>query len=276
MQHRPFSRSANDMAARRTYEILDEPAGEDYIALLRAASGECATGALTIPPALTDTGLAVAEALRTAADAAAAPVSAGPLVRFPITPGTLDVLADNATTLYSWRTPALPDSLCLFRPDGSPWLISVASQRLGYIELTVLERVRLSHVAPTVASSLANRAARDAVLASLERRLEERTEDLVDEMSAYARDSAAANRDVLVDGMLAWLTSGDDVRAAVATVLSGRLGLNEMREALEEYLDWLRSGDSSSHVFSDNTVLRDRWIARRITAVRDALAQLAR
>jgi hypothetical protein len=271
MSQRPFSRSASDASARRTYEILDEPSGDDYVALLRAASGECATGALTATSSLTTAGRAVVDALR--GPSASVP-SAGSVVRFPITPATLDVLAERASTLYSWRTPTLPDSLCLFRPDGSPWLISVAGQRLGYIELTVLERVRLSHVAPAVASSLANRAARDAILGSLERRLEERTQSLVGDLRGYVRDAAADSRDVLVDALLRWLVSGDDVRSAVAVELIGSLQLTEMREPLEEYVDWLRSGDSSPPVFADHPVLRDRWIARRLRLVRDTLAQL--
>ncbi|MDQ2961031.1 MAG: hypothetical protein M3R48_08295 [Candidatus Dormibacteraeota bacterium] len=272
MPQRPFSRSASDSSSRRTYEILDEPAGDDYVALLRAASGECATGAVTAPSSLTVEGRAVVDALR--GPAAAMLPSPGSVVRFSITEQTLDVLAGRASTLYSWRTPSLPDSLCLFRPDGSPWLISVAGRRLGYIELTVLERVRLSHVAPAVAASLANRAARDAILGSLERRLEERTQSLVDDVRGYVRDAAADSREVLVDALLTWLISGDDVRAAVAVELTGSMQLTEMREPLEEYSEWLRSGDSSPPVFADHPVLRDRWIARRLRLVRDSLSRL--
>lgn len=272
MPARPFSRSASDPTARRTYELLEEPMGADYRALLAAAIAECATAVLTVPHDLAEQGAALVADLT---GQRPAPRVAGPL-RLVYDARTADLLARSVDGLYGWRRPRLPESLCLFRADGSPWLITVAQRRTGYVELSVLERARLSHAAPGVASALVNRGARDAVLGTLEHRLEERVEALALDLEGYAAEIAEAHRDVLCDALEAWLLSADDARAAVAVELARRTRLAELSGPLQEYALRLHAGSATPPPLAYHDVLRDRWLARRRRLVDDALDELLR
>ncbi|MHB8718779.1 MAG: hypothetical protein ACYDAC_07800 [Candidatus Dormibacteria bacterium] len=271
MPVRPFSRSASDASARRTYELLDEPTGSDYRALLAAATSECATAVLTVPPDLRERGAVLLGALIRRHPA---PQVAGP-VRLEYDAHTADLLARSVDSLYGWRRPELPESLCLFRADGSPWLITVAPRRTAYVELSVLERARLSHTAPGVAAALVNRGARDAVLGTLEHRLEERVEALALDLEAYVAETAGAHREVLCDALEAWLSTADDVRAAVAVQLARGARLVELAGPLQSYAARLRAGSATPPPLAAHEVLRARWLARRLRLIDDALADLA-
>jgi hypothetical protein len=53
------------------------------------------------------------------------------------------ILKDSVEGLYSWRQPECPEDLCLLRPDGSPWLVSITHEEDSYFELTAREKDRL-------------------------------------------------------------------------------------------------------------------------------------
>ncbi len=145
------------------------------------------------------------------------------------------MLLSAADRLFAWRRPALPDNLCFFRSDGGPWLVTIAAERLGYIELTQLERVRLAHHAPQLASVLAYQAAHDAVLATFERRLEERVDPLVEELLGYARPLAGSGDglDSVADALQMWVLSDDDLRVEVALEMIASLRIEVLRKEVD-------------------------------------------
>lgn len=275
MSSRPFSRSATDISARRTYELLDEPSGAAYRSLIEAALAECSTGVLTVGGgSMAQVGRELVESLWP--HLAAAPVTGpgGQLVRFRLVSESAALLTAAADRLFAWRRPQLPDNLCLFRSDGSPWMVTIAAEGLGYIEMTALERVRLAHTAPQVASVLAHQAARDAILATFERRLEERLDPLVEELLIHARTVIGDNRDGLTDALQEWVLSGDDLRVAAALEMIASLRLEDLRVEVEELRSRIDGPAAGPVTFNDNPVLRERWRERRRRLLDGVLVQL--
>jgi hypothetical protein len=277
MSSRPFSRSATDVSARRTYELLDEPVGRDYRSLIEAAVAERATGVLAVGGAeMSDSGRRLVESLR---PHLARPPVAGPggqLLHFHLGAESSELLLSAADRLFAWRGPTLPDNLCFFRADGSPWLVTIAAERLGYIELTPLERVRLANRTPQLASVLAHHAAHDAILATFERRLEERVDPLVEELLGYARTAVGAGegRDGLADALQEWVLSGDDLRVQVALEMIASLRLAELRPEVAQLRSRLDAESFAPAAVAANAVLRERWRARRRRLLDGVLIQL--
>lgn len=61
-----------------------------------------------------------------------------------------EILAGAADGLYDWLQPSLPEDLCLLRADGVPWLVSIAHEKDGYLELSQDERSRLFDALPAL------------------------------------------------------------------------------------------------------------------------------
>lgn len=62
---------------------------------------------------------------------------------FRFCPESARILKDSVESLYSWRQPEYPEDLCLLRPDGSPWLVSITHEEDSYFELTAQEKDQL-------------------------------------------------------------------------------------------------------------------------------------
>lgn len=60
------------------------------------------------------------------------------------------VLKSTAHGLYDWKQPELPEDLCLLRPDGTPWLVSIAHESDAYVELTGTEYSSLVALVPEI------------------------------------------------------------------------------------------------------------------------------
>lgn len=58
------------------------------------------------------------------------------------------ILQEAVDRLYGWQQPERPEDLCLLRADGSPWLVSIAHEHDGYLELTPEERDELLRAIP--------------------------------------------------------------------------------------------------------------------------------
>lgn len=277
MKDRPFSRSSTDVSARRTYELIDEPVGHDYRALIEAGRAEGGTGMLSIGgEQMSPLGRRIVEGLRPHLCAAPQQGAGGHLLRFTLEEEPAGLLLAATDRLYAWHRPALPDNLCIFRSDGSPWLVTIAAERLGYIELTQLERVRLGHQAPRLASVLAHEAAHDAVLATFERRFEERVEPLVHDLLAYAAPltGTGEGRDSVADVLQVWVLSGDDLRVQVALEMIARLRMEELRPEVHRLLDRLDVEASVPVAVAANAVLSERWRARRRHLLETVLEQI--
>jgi hypothetical protein len=277
MPSRPFSRTATDVTARRTYELVDEPVGREYRNLVEAALVEGATGMLTVGAGdMSEAGRHVVESLHPHLEGTPVRGPGGSLLRFKLGDASSAVLLSAADRLFAWRRPALPDNLCFFRPDGGPWLVTIAAERLGFIELTQLERLRLAHHSPQLASVLAYQAAYDAVLATFERRVEERVDPLVEDLLGYARPLADSGEglDSVADALQAWVLSNDDLRVEVALEMIASLRLEVLRREVTQLRTLLDDESAVPAAVAGNSVLSERWRARRRRLIDGVLIQL--
>lgn len=71
--------------------------------------------------------------------------------RYKFTFESAPILKQAAPSLYGWTQPQLPEDLCLMRADGSPWLVSIAHEMDGYLELSVEEKNNLLVALPEIA-----------------------------------------------------------------------------------------------------------------------------
>lgn len=65
------------------------------------------------------------------------------VIRFRYDRTVADVLKTGTDHLFGWIGPELPEDLCLVRPDGRPWLVSIAHEHDGYLDLDPGEYSRL-------------------------------------------------------------------------------------------------------------------------------------
>jgi hypothetical protein len=56
---------------------------------------------------------------------------------------SVDLLMGCSDRLYGWQQPDLPEDLCLLRPDGSPWLVTISHENDGYLMLSPEEKASL-------------------------------------------------------------------------------------------------------------------------------------
>lgn len=267
---RSMMRRSADVSARKTYDLIDEPVGLDYRSLLDAALPHCdgavlGTDAHPTPEA--------AVALTKLEPFAIQPASAGGgLRRYRFSRESVPVLKQLAGGLYDWRRPHRPTDLCLLRSDGTPWMVSVAAQRLGYLEMAPFERLLLARTAPGLAALMAHQGAKDAVLAVFERSFESRVGALTGDVRAYAAAVVDESREGLVDALRDWLESDEQARMTVAVELAAELHLDELRDGIAEIRDSLTAdSELAPAVYSRNTVLRDRWRTRFLRQLQAAL-----
>jgi hypothetical protein len=74
--------------------------------------------------------------------------------QYALTEATTAMLAAAAGGLYDWMAPKLPEDLCFIRPDGTPWLVSVAHERDAYVLLSQTEAVELLAELPALGAHL--------------------------------------------------------------------------------------------------------------------------
>ncbi len=264
--------SHSDISARRTYDLLDEPTGADYAALLECALVQCATAVLTVRAGdLEPGGQATLETLGRFQQAKTV-TATGSLVRYAVTRESVAVLQRATSGLYGWRHPALPDSLCMYRSDGTPWLVSSASARIGYLEVSPSEKLFIGRTAPGLLAVLAHQSARDAILVYLERRFESSVAVLTDQLTEYARVVAGDGRDGLVDALDDWMRSGEEARISAALEVTASLRLTELRDTVASLLD---DQAGAPDVYRSVPALRARWRAARRRQLERVLRELA-
>lgn len=264
MKGRFVARGRGDASARKTYNLIDEPAGSDYHQLLDAALALCSTAVLSVGAGQETLAKGLADELfAVAGERAAEVVQTRGFLRFPLTKETAGVLKEGSPSLYGWVAPQRLSSLALLRADGSPWVVSVAPDRVAYVELTSIERLLMGRTAPAVAALLAHQGDRDAVLAVFERRLEDSIESCATALVEYARALMEESKDGLVDAVSEWLESGETTRQAVALSMAARLGFVELAPLIEKLsTDVAQAAAVVPPVYRKNPVLRKRWSAR--------------
>ena len=265
MSTRSFLGVANsDLSARKAYDIIDEPVGREYWGLIDGALEHCNHGVVRADrEVLGEDGTAVLDELLPFALSETSSAWLGNVMRFTLNVETAAIIKSATNHLYGWREPTLPSDLCLFRFDGSPWLVTVAAERLGYVELTAFEKLLLARSAPELPNTLALRAARDAVLAVFEQRYEIALDPLVTELSGHAAAFLDDGRDGLIEALGVWLHATDPTRVTVALEVIAELGLDEFSEEVEDLRNDAYSGRvQPPSVFESNMVLQYRWLAR--------------
>ncbi len=264
--------SSTDISGRRTYDLIDEPSGDEYRALLDTAASKCTMAVVHLPATPTAHAQEVIEQL---AEFRHGDVN-GTTARYDFNRKSLPIFLGAADRLYAWKHPDLPANLSLFREDGTPWLISVSEQRLGYLELTPFEKLLLARAIPAIGASLAYEAAYDAIMVYLERRWEDVHESLGNELVTYADQLQRENPDGVEDAVRAWLQSRSPERVEVALQLIRDLNLqefwDEVNELLESYA--LKKTDITPAVFRSHPVLRDRWRTRYVVMLQNTLDAL--
>jgi hypothetical protein len=257
--------SRSDVSARKTYDLLDEPTGPDYAGLLECALVQCTTAVLTVPSSEMDPeGQATVESLARFQQAKMI-TAAGSLVRYALSRESVTVLQEATAGLDGWQHPGLPDNLCLYRGDGSPWLVSSAGAHIGYLEVSPFEKLLIGRTAPGLIAVLAHQSARDAILAYMERRFESNVATLTEQLTDYARIVAGDGREGLVDALEDWMHSGEEARISAALEVARALRLVELRETVASMLRESMQDDASApDVYRSVPALRSRWrIARR-------------
>lgn len=257
--------SRSDVSARKTYDLLDEPTGPDYAGLLECALVQCTTAVLTVPLTEMDPeGQATVESLARFQQAKSI-TSSGSLVRYALSRESVTVLQEATGGLYGWQHPGLPDNLCLYRGDGSPWLVSSAGAHIGYLEVSPFEKLLIGRTAPGLIAVLAHQSARDAILAYMERRFESSVSSLTDQLTEYARIVVADGREGLVDALEDWMRCGEEARISAALEVARALRLVELRETVASMLRTSAQDDAPvPEVYRSVPALRARWrIARR-------------
>lgn len=270
---RGFGPPQGDVSARKTYDMMDEPAGVDYQALLNAAISHCDTAILSVDETkeLNPSGTQVLARLQ---GLLKSEVRAGKtrLLRLRFDRTTLPDFVE-AARLFAWQQPDRPENLSLLRQDGTPWLVSIAAERLGYLELAPFEKLLLGRQAPGLAAVLAHHVARDAILARMERTYEANLEKLIGELVNYGRSVLDEGRDGLVDAVEDWIKSGDPMRTAAAVAIAKDLKLSELTDELVQLLaQVIADSTPMSNVYGSNAVLRDRWKSRFRAQLRGALS----
>lgn len=263
--------SGVDVSGRRTYDLIDEPTGKDYSGLLEAAISKCNQAVVVRTPANDKD----AEALARLAPFLQSPPTARTL-RYAFTKESARVFSSLTDHLYGWMQPDLPENLCLFREDGSPWLVSVAQQKLAYLELTPFEKLLLSRMAPTLGASLAYEAASDAIMVYFERRWEDAQAVVAKDLVAYVKTLMKEGRDGVVEAIRDWLLSKDPEREQIALTLISELELQDLWEETNGLLETFATSkvDISPQAFRAHPVLRDRWRTRYISSIQSTLDTL--
>ena len=158
--------------------------------------------------------------------------AAGSLVRYALSRESVTVLQEATGGLYGWQHPGLPDNLCLYRGDGSPWLVSSAGLHIGYLEVSPFEKLLIGRTAPGLIAVLAHQSARDAILAYMERRFESNVASLTDQLTEYAHIVIGDGREGLVDALEDWMRSGEEARISAALEVARALRLVELRDTV--------------------------------------------
>lgn len=67
---------------------------------------------------------------------------------------TVAIIKNITTSLYDWRSPNLPEDLCLLRNDLTPWLISISHEEDGYFHCSKSEINSLLEFIPDLTKSI--------------------------------------------------------------------------------------------------------------------------
>jgi hypothetical protein len=71
------------------------------------------------------------------------------IFRFVYCQDTIKILSVE-DDFFSWQHPRLPEDLCLFRPNGEPWLITIAHEKIVQVLVSEHEARELTALMPDI------------------------------------------------------------------------------------------------------------------------------
>lgn len=147
------------MPWRDTYDLTEEPVGDTYRGLVRAAAQYCTAFGLvhqrrertaevdrvlrTLAPHLID--------VKQGSSWPGSEVSAGytaEVFTYRLVDATVEALVTMVDRLYGWEQMDRPEDLHFLRPDGTVWLGTTAHENDGWIVLSADEYIELQHRLP--------------------------------------------------------------------------------------------------------------------------------
>jgi hypothetical protein len=147
------------------YNLLSDVEGQVYVQLLNHALNYCDYFVLVIRHSIEASASAVAVLDRLepylvrAEESSEWPGtqllgSTARVYRYKLTSDTTFILGEVAERLFDWQQPELPEDLCLVRPDGNPWLVTIAHEEDAYLILSNDEHRALTESIPILSLEL--------------------------------------------------------------------------------------------------------------------------
>lgn len=148
------------MTLSKTYNLLEEPRGESYQQLIHASLDYGDQFLLVINSSINfdESVRQVMDKLNThllrqtqESEWPGTKLIGGDTAlvsRFSLCTETAAILSASAEGLFDWLEPELPEDLCIFRSDGSPWLVSISHERDAFFVLTDEEKKTLVKEVP--------------------------------------------------------------------------------------------------------------------------------
>ena len=148
-----------------TYDFVEYPEGELYRRLLKCAQSFCTQLSIVLRDGipLEDAACLVVDALdtqlieRRATDSWPGTIlhdSEAEVRRYQFDEFTYQVIVESSASLFDWVQPHLPEDPCLYRPDGSTWLVTIAHEEDAYLELAPSELAALNRLVPDLRIAL--------------------------------------------------------------------------------------------------------------------------
>jgi len=139
---------SGEAMTRSVYNIMQEPVGETYRALVAFCSNHATEMLLVVrdsklyEDAARSTIPAIEALGASCIDASEWPGTqlthggTAHIYHVPVTYESIEFVSNTANSLYDWLFPALPEDLCFMRNDGEEILASISHEEDAYLTLT--------------------------------------------------------------------------------------------------------------------------------------------
>lgn len=152
--------------AMPTIDVVREPAGEAYQALITSVASLASTFSVVIRPELgiSPACLALLEKLAPflirAGERRVWPgtelIGGTAEVReYALSPQAIELLTSEITRLYGWQQPDAPEDPCLYRADGRPVLVTISHEADAFLEVSSDELALIVSWSPELRACLA-------------------------------------------------------------------------------------------------------------------------
>lgn len=132
----------------KDYTITQEPMGEQYRRMLRFSAALCSQALLVVRHGcgMDERAARVLECLQPSC-LCSQERSEWPgtlllyghtalVYQYVLNEQSLSILTQSANHLFEWVQPGLPEDLCLLRPNGEPWLVSICHESDAFLRMS--------------------------------------------------------------------------------------------------------------------------------------------